>query len=222
MRHLPLVALPFLVAAVLAGCGSSAAVHIPPDGPIGSLSKSEYQLMAYAARKVKRADRGHDLRAKLQGLSEACDATRNGPSELIRAGYTGCLSLLAFMNAAVANLGNARVCEAEPGPAALDCLHRYVSNVASTARTVIASGSAANAAADARGIRGRCRDFIGIAAKQLRQLSRVARTSEALDQALQGQDPQAMNSSLRRLQASFIAFGNSSNADPLKQLRACR
>ena len=209
-------------AAIVAGCGSgSSSGSAGSDGPQGSLTPSEYSFLGTAAHTLKRARHGEDVHARLKRISVSCDALRRAQTALLQASYTGCLSLLSFLNSLTFFADEVPDCAAEGARAGANCLSQHLESVVQAAETAIRSGDAANNAADARGLSRRCRDYVGASVKDLRDLSRIVGAGRAFDRAIGTIEGQQIRAESRRFEAALKRFGSSSG-DPLKELLVCR
>jgi hypothetical protein len=239
-----------LAALAVAGCGSddsssttpastTSTSKTPPSLPAGSLTRQEYRLFHAAFTEANRADKEHGAEKGLTYVRKACSIMGRGSTSLTHTSARDCLASYDFFVEILAFPKKARQCQEQPGQEISSTAHNFVSYtpnaqlggtscasaplqaLARKTRTAVEKATATNRALDQRKIRGRCRSAIGTARRDLRNGSRIARTAEEFDRALQDGKPSGVRRATRNFQDALTAFSEGTSPDLVKLLRSC-
>jgi hypothetical protein len=162
-----------------------------------------------------------------------------GSTSLTETSARDCLASYDLFVEILAFPKKARQCQEQPGQEISSAAHNFVSytpntqltgtscasaplqDLARKTRTAVEKATATNRALDERKIRGRCRSAIGTARRDLRNGSRIARTAEEFDRALQDGKPSGVRRATRNFQDALTAFSEGTSPDLVKLLRSC-
>jgi hypothetical protein len=191
---------------------------VSASAPAGALSPAEYRLMIRVARKVRRAERAHSLRAGLRRFTEACEILQGAPTPLLQATYNDCQAQIAILKALIAFARDTDKCAArEP-----TCLGPDLDAIAKQARNEVATATEANKQADARRIHGRCRQAVGVPDKDIRRVSRLARTAEAVNRALSSGNADEVERAGKRFASALKRLASGDDSNLVKLVKSCR
>lgn len=229
MARIPCLALFAALALAFAGCGSSgeaasssdASARAGIEGAKGRLTAPEYRLALRAARKQDRLDKLHDPHLQAAGLGRICKIFESGPTELLQAARTECLSATAFLKALLAFADDARRCRFDYVEVNVACLDEDMKEIVGTGRAAIADIRATNRAVAKRVLHGRCRKYFATSRKDLRVVSRVTKLANAFNRAVENVNPAGMRRSASRLGA-LLQRQKDSRENALEQVRTCR
>jgi len=101
------------------------------------------------------------------------------------------------------------------------CASESLQSLAKKTRAAVEKATATNSALDERKIRGRCRSAIGTAKRDLRNGSRIAKTADEFDQALQDGKSAAVRRATLNFQNALTTFSQGTSPDLVKLLRSC-
>ena len=167
-RTLTLVAIS-LLAAVLAGCGSTKRVDgsalapsLPmPQAPHGKLTAAEFRPLLVAMTGLDAAQRSHDPAVAVRRLESICARLSGPPTRLFTAIAADCHGTAALYKSIVGLKGAFQSCKDNSPPGDPSCYVETLSGLRRVVAAALVTSRASDRELKRRGLRGRCAAVIG-------------------------------------------------------------